>query len=478
MVDLAQNHYLQNTNPQFSSLSSLNLSTEMDKNEFISLRDRPFPCRFRYISEDNIQQTSITAKNHQPNHKIDEIERVGNNERKHFSHRHNLLMYSLRASDCVHCYFCETIISGMAYGCKRCRYFLHESCSEFPQLIEHLAHPGHQLTLKYTPTFDSGYICKACHVGDNPALLFNFHYSCNLCDFAIHMGCASMPCKVFHKETGLSLFYSNPLKNEAGPLLCDICNHSINKTNSWVYYDHSHNFITHFGCAADSIYGKGKDDKSYIMGVKTGLTNLDGDDTSIVHYQKYDEGKKDERFFHRHGLHLLDRSQDNIVKNHKCGICGLDLSTDKKKGCSTCDYIIHERCSQLPEKIQHPFHPHTLTLVPKKDGVEVQCNGCRQSSGCHTNYTVLYQCKICDFQLHPSCAACPRRLKKLDLTLCYSFPYKNEVSKLFCSYCSKVINKDQWLYYGRNKDEKRHITCQLAVGVSNCYVTLRDLEVE
>ncbi|KAM3361553.1 hypothetical protein P3S68_016407 [Capsicum galapagoense] len=465
--------------------SHLKMKNTSEKNEFISLRDHPFPCRFRYVTEENVQQSSIiVTKNHQLSHSnsstIDEIQRVGNSARKHFSHRHNLLTYSLRASDCVHCYFCETTISGMSYGCKRCRYFLHESCFEFPQVIEHLAHPGHQLILKYTPASGvSAFNCKACHVGDNPALLFNFHYSCNHCDFALHMGCASMPYKVLHKDMALSVFYSNPLRNEAGPLLCDMCNHSIDKSNTWVYYDHSHNFVTHFGCAADSVYGKGENDKDYIIGVQNGLTNVDGDDTSIVNYQKNEhEGTQYKRFFHRHPLQQLDRSMDNSVKNRKCGICGTDLSTDKKKECSSCDFIIHERCSFLPEKIQHPFHPHPLTLVPKKDGVEVQCIGCRQSSGCHINYTVLYQCKTCEFQLHPSCAACPRRLKKLDLTLCYSFPYKNEVSKLYCNYCSKVINKDQWMYYGRSNDEKRHITCQLAVGVSNCYVTLRDLEVE
>ncbi|MCE3050658.1 hypothetical protein HAX54_047769 [Datura stramonium] len=100
------------------------------------------------------------------------------------------------------------------------------------------------------------------------------------------MGCASMPYKVVHEDMALSVFYSNPLRNEAGPLLCDICNHSIDKSNSWVYYDHSHNFVTHFGCVADSVYGKGgNDDKDYIMGVKNGLTNVDGDDTCIVNYQ-------------------------------------------------------------------------------------------------------------------------------------------------------------------------------------------------
>ncbi|CAN4081828.1 unnamed protein product [Withania somnifera] len=426
------------------------------------LQDHPSPSRFHYVSEENnIQKLSIiVTKNHQSNHSssIDEIERVGNNVCKHFSHRHKLLTYSLRASDCVHCYFCETTISGMSYGCKRCRYFLHESCYEFPQVIEHLAHPGHQLNLKYTPAAtgpDDQFKCKACQVGDNPGLLFNFHYSCNHCDFALHMGCASMPYKVLHKEMFLSVFYSNPLRNEAGPLLCDICNHSIDKSNSWVYYDHSHNFVTHFWCVADSIYGNEKNDKDYIMGVKDRLTNLDGDDTSIVNYQNNEhEGTQHKRFFHRHALQHLDRSMDNSVKNKKCGICGTDLSTDKKKGCPSCDFIVHERCSFLPEKIQHPFHPHSLTLVPKRDGVGVECVGCRQ----HTNYTV--------------------ETKKLDLTLCYSFPYKNEVSKLYCNYCSKVINKNEWMYYGRSNDEKRHITCQLAVGVSNCYVTLRDLEVE
>ncbi|CAN4080366.1 unnamed protein product [Withania somnifera] len=427
-----------------------------------SLQDHPLP-RFRYVQQSSI----IVTNNHQSNliSSIDEIQRVGNSECKHFSHRHKLLTYSLRASDCVHCYFCDTTISGMSYGCKRCRYFIHESCYEFPQVIEHLAHPGHQLILKYTPSISPDqFKCKACHHGDkNPALLFNFHYSCGHCDFALHIGCASMPYKVLHKEMALSVLYSNPLRNEAGPLLCDLCNQSIDKSNSWVYYHHSHNFVTHFGCVA-SVYGKGKNEEHYIMGVKDGLTNLDGDDTCIVNYQNNEhEGTQHNRFFHRHALQPLDRSMDN--------------SYGQEKGCSSCDFIIHERCSFLPEKIQHPFHPHPLKLVPKKEGVEAQCIGCRQSSG-HTNYTVMYQCKTCEFQLHPSCAACPRRLKKLDLTLCYSFPYKNEVAKLYCNYCSKVINKDEWLYYGTSNDEKRHITCQLAVGASNCYVTLRDLEVK
>ncbi|MCD7456203.1 hypothetical protein HAX54_030871 [Datura stramonium] len=82
----------------------------------------------------------------------EESPRVSDGDLIHFSHRHPLLRFHLRGTEVIRCNICTITISGVAYGCDHCHYFLHEVCSNIPKRIRHDFHPMHSLTLLPIPS--------------------------------------------------------------------------------------------------------------------------------------------------------------------------------------------------------------------------------------------------------------------------------------------------------------------------------------
>ncbi|XP_027775167.1 uncharacterized protein LOC107027352 isoform X2 [Solanum pennellii] len=57
--------------------------------------------------------------------------RVHDGDLLHFSHRHPLLRFHLKGTEVIRCNMCAITISGVAYGCDCCLYFLHEHLNKF-----------------------------------------------------------------------------------------------------------------------------------------------------------------------------------------------------------------------------------------------------------------------------------------------------------------------------------------------------------
>ncbi|KAK9196520.1 hypothetical protein WN943_004649 [Citrus x changshan-huyou] len=72
------------------------------------------------------------------------------------------------------------------YGCVECKYFLHKTCAELPNEINHFLHPQHPLTL--IAEFNSYNYCNAC-----TDLSDGFFYDFFKCNFCIHSTCSSLP---------------------------------------------------------------------------------------------------------------------------------------------------------------------------------------------------------------------------------------------------------------------------------------------
>ncbi|KAM0048662.1 putative chromatin regulator PHD family [Helianthus debilis subsp. tardiflorus] len=152
-------------------------------------------------------------------------------------------------------------------------------------------------------------------------------------------------------------------------------------------------------------------------------------------------------FSHPHPLHLT-----NPKTSRTCSACNQTLETEplytcRSPSCTTTTFSLHLKCSQLPQTITHPCHPHhhPLTLLPRSqnpNGV-FKCNCCGQHGD-----SFLYSCNDCGVSIHVECAKLPlvmsHRSHCHQLYLAFSSPYMNGAFR--CDVCGLVCGCKCWLY--------------------------------
>ncbi|XP_016513578.1 uncharacterized protein LOC107830504 [Nicotiana tabacum] len=376
----------------------------------------------------------------------------------HFSHRHPLLRLRLGESEGIKCNFCDIIISGRAFACEHCDYYLHEVCSKFPREIRHDFHPGYDHTLVLRPfksTAHEQFHCAACGYGDDSDdSLFQSYYCCESCNFNLHVEYASIPITLSRKvKYQLHLFLSFPITSEAAALSCSICSKAVPTSGYWVFYNHDHDYLCHFDCAAVAEYGVEKDSMGKLQNrVQTlAITNRPPARRSqpcggVTH------------FSHRHAL--LEYNPDKPLS---CSLCNIEAFTGYF--CSGCNYFIDKICFSIPSKIQHMSHPqHPLKFTRFLDLVheDLKCSGCPAD---FKYRGMAYYCAPCKFSIEFYCAGAPKTLtlaNNVFYELFFSFPFKHENAEIECNLCSEIVLiKDGLLYYNLERDEALHVSCAL-----------------
>jgi hypothetical protein len=113
-------------------------------------------------------------------------------EVQHFSHEKHRLIFVEELENVgeneVVCSLCAKSVScGPAYMCSQyCAFFLHKSCAELRREIQHPVHPNHTLLLQ-APKSPHTY-CDACRRHCKRC----FVYTCHICNFDLHIECASI----------------------------------------------------------------------------------------------------------------------------------------------------------------------------------------------------------------------------------------------------------------------------------------------
>lgn len=186
----------------------------------------------------------------------------------HFSHPHPLeLALSTTAQPCSACKL-QTQQFTWLYTCKLCNFILHTSCANMPQLINHPAHqPDHPLTLLPVPTYPGAlFNCDACGRRGH-----GFNYHCALCDFDLHMLCASKPLVFFHSSHPHQLQLTfHPPYNTHG-FSCDICRKI--GTNHWLYRCAPCGFDAHLDCATATNITPARTQVTQVLNMKP-LTSI------------------------------------------------------------------------------------------------------------------------------------------------------------------------------------------------------------
>lgn len=148
---------------------------------------------------------------------------------------------------CASCKLTANSSDDFIYSCNPCNFHLHLSCTKFPQLITHPSHASHPLTLLPVSTYPGGvFNCDACNRRGN-----GFSYHCHLCDFDLHAVCASKPLSVGHHlhDHPLMLTFKNPYETKG--FSCDICLKIGAK--QWLYRCGVCEFDAHLHCATGTL---------------------------------------------------------------------------------------------------------------------------------------------------------------------------------------------------------------------------------
>ncbi|CAI9103226.1 OLC1v1001674C1 [Oldenlandia corymbosa var. corymbosa] len=175
-------------------------------------------------------------------------------------------------------------------------------------------------------------------------------------------------------------------------------------------------------------------------------------------------------FSHRHPLELLEVEEKDALL---CSGCELQLQ-GAAYNCTkpSCDFILHDSCTDLPRQLKHNSHPkHRLILQfhPPYRG-EFTCNACGD-----VGHGFSYHCSTCNFDLHVECASLPEVENREDhehpFVLLYSssFPATKddgkgkkaaEMQSLFnCYVCDGPVENGRWMYRCSGCPRGAHLDC-------------------
>ncbi|CAA0827143.1 Cysteine/Histidine-rich C1 domain family protein [Striga hermonthica] len=371
---------------------------------------------------------------------------------KHFSHHHGLVLHRQppHQGPETRCSGCKTALSGEAYVCWQCNYFLHVQCFRATRSLKHPSHPLHPLTLLPSPTYPSAsFICNLCNLtGDG------FSYSCSACQFDIHVHCAhlnnnnplvpSSPIAanpnyknnpVYHPPLHTSPYPTYPPSNyqQSYPPQPQLTAYPPNPNSPYPSYptpppnntQHYNAFHQTPGVHQNPAFPQPHSippPQQYIPPANNPLPppqpNITVPTYATVMNTTTDNPPPPppnnpqpkpptniiKHFSHAHALKLieLDGKSSKI-----CSACEFRLSGSAY--CCTeghCPFSLHKSCYDAPREFQHKSHlQHTLTLIPSppySDGFT--CNACLKDGK-----AFAYTCATCSYDLHIDCVQWPEK---------------------------------------------------------------------
>lgn len=125
--------------------------------------------------------------------------------------------------------------------------------------------------------------------------------------------------------------------------------------------------------------------------------------------------------------------------------------------CNGCpEFLLHKSCSQIPEKIQHPFHPphplilHTKSPYPSRS---LNCDACKKDA----SMGFVFHCPKCKFDLDLTCSSqlrSVRNKKHNEHPLAFFEEIGREVA---CNVCGKMCQ--EYIYRCIACNFNAHNTC-------------------
>jgi hypothetical protein len=462
------------------------------------------------------------------------------------------------------CYACWKKVSGPNFRCKVCSWVvLHKSCAELPRELRHPLHPKHPLFLIDVKYENRKGICKGCNRGIEGNFMYkcfdcNFKleskcaslpltiqaeshahpltlmrksvsftcdacgkegkgmfYSCAVCPFLVHLECASFPLIVKHIRHSHPLNLTSSLEvYQSDHKLCQLCVKivDIDDIDYMVYYCSTCDYVNHLHCATNEQLL----DETFVP--KFEDTELGRDESidsfpyvvlkSKVGEDKIEKAVEIKHFSHQHDLELIDEQLEN---KEKCDACVSPISLPFYS-CAQCRFSVHKSCVELPRKMSHSLHRHTLILLTKTPKYVFDCDACHRScngftyhcdkckfnldvhcslipdiidhdghehqlilssalysdrcGSCSSEGRIFFRCamKDCEFTMDFKCATLPRTIRYGPYKQPFILSYKDKDSstnEYFCDICEKERDPKHWFYYCAELNFPAHPDCIL-----------------
>ncbi|KAJ6854746.1 hypothetical protein NC651_039640 [Populus alba x Populus x berolinensis] len=417
---------------------------------------------------------------------------VKDTEIPYFGDEHLLVSFNAKQEVEKTCTGCQLILSGPAYGCLDCEFYLHESCKDMPSEIQHPYHPPHPLRAQVA---EYGSECDACHMPIRKVFYrcsecdFNLHilcankslkvsssfkykghehdlyyfaasyfneyslcntclkvckgsyYICLECKYYVHLDCIPLPRVV--ENDGHSRDYSHYLtlkdcfvEDDSGQYYCELCEKERDPTYHVYYCDQCPDrnpYLAHIECLMSELM------KAELNSARTSAKMVDdGDvkgDTKCLALVKYttippENQIKLKGFRHEHIL--VPDNKESDARRAYCSWCDCKI-LGPGYICQQCSGNWHISCAKSPPQKTHFLHSqHTLTMFFPHYFEYFICDGCRDL--CHDVAT--YHCRECHFFLDMKCASLPddqrEQLKKTESKTIY-FCHKDKLTRANCA---------------------------------------------
>ncbi|KAI4373203.1 hypothetical protein MLD38_011356 [Melastoma candidum] len=471
----------------------------------------------------------------------------------HFSHEHPLTSCRVKGECKLECMGCRRMVSGEAYICYGCAYLLHKECTELPKRVQHPFHIVHPLELIVHPTGISkcvvcedpcvfSYGCRECqYILDVPCALSavtprnqgdkegpvikhsahdhelaRFHlkseirvrcafcskflsggeaYGCPQCSFFLHELCADEPAEVahpFHPEHHLTLV------NSAGCSMafCACCFRGTRECQNYYFICKLCNYSLDTVCCLESLAcfkGAGSLEITHSLHehqLRFGRNPYEhcvfcGDTTDRPSYFCYTKNCK--FWIHKscselpnvmehpfHPQHQL-KVNPSEAREFTCSACNIK-STNLAFSCIGCGFHLDSSCAvQIPD-LKHPLHEHELAYY--KEAEQLKCYAC----GDHCSLD-LYRCVPCNFNLHRSCLPLPQLVDHKrhwhPLTLHNKY-LEDDTGEYYCEICTERRHPDRGVYCCIGCEFFAHIECTLdeRKWVMNDDLVLKEMQAE
>ncbi|CAN7051572.1 hypothetical protein BRARA_G01485 [Brassica rapa] len=261
------------------------------------------------------------------------------------------------------CILCGVTLEGVLYHCSTCDFSMCLGCviTPPPLVIEHPKTHEHQLTLS---TRQISFTCNVCGVPDNRS-----SYSCLPCGFTVHRSCIDMPQVIIINRHNHRLSYTNHL----GPGFsdCGVCRRPVDQLRGAYSCSICPTYAVHSKCATTIRVWDGIN----LEGIPEEIEDLPfkvvGDDNMMINHFSHEE-------------HNLRLTSENVISDETtlCAACVYPLNDSGPiYSCVECDYFLHEKCANLPMKIQHVSYSGQFVL---------------HASGGEGPEGDLFDCLVCD----------------------------------------------------------------------------------
>ncbi|ESQ44171.1 hypothetical protein EUTSA_v10005834mg [Eutrema salsugineum] len=274
------------------------------------------------------------------------------------------------------CTWCgDAIDHEFFYRCLICNFSLDLQCARMlnlPLTIQNPKSHHHSLSLFPRPL---SFPCNACGL----IKVLEAGYACYQCNYVVHKYCIDLPRVIKITRHPHRLSYTPYLPTKVSS--CRVCYKNVDiKYGQYSCNHRDCSYVAHSKCAT---HYQVWDEQELEWEPE------EADETEAVAPYKKVGGGLIQHFGHHEDHYLkLEKYDGSRDSGKQCQACMRYITShDDFYSCIECAYFLHEVCANLPRKLDHLLHIHSLYLYPSYtqfycDYGDLWCCHCtRESSG-------------------------------------------------------------------------------------------------